>query len=165
MTIADILKYPVGYKFGGCVLTVKKTKKSVRLPNDRYIHTVVLFDSTGEMLADFKDPGGAGAYNPLTKGQQVKITVAEIQTADSTGQAKVDQTGTKIFVDQFVLETSTSNEPGEEYPDWRVTVRGKIRHGLVCAGIKAGRINMVDEISEKTKKIIESHIEFIMTGE
>ncbi len=164
MTIADILKYPVGYKFGGCVLTVKKTKKSVRLPNDRYIHTVVLFDSTGEMLADFKDPGGAGAYNPLTKGQQVKITVAEIQTADSTGQAKVDQTGTKLFVDQFVLETSTQYETGEEYPDWRVTVRGKIRHGVVCSLIRAKEIT-IEPIADQSKKHIEAIVEFIMTGE
>ncbi len=165
MTIDRLLKMQIGqHAAGGFVLTVKKTKKSVKLPNGRYIHTVVLFDNTGEMLADFKDPGGAGVYNPLIKGQQVKIIVAEIQAADSTGQAKVDQTGTKLFVDQFVLETSTQYKE-EEYPDWRVTVRGKIRHGLVCAGIKAGRINMVDEIPKTAKKIIESHIEFIMTGE
>lgn len=157
-TIKQLLAMPIGEKTGGgFILTVKKTKKAVQLPNKQYIHTVVLFDDTGEMLADFKDQGGKGAYNPMIKGWQVKIIVAEIQAADATGRCKEDQTGKKLYVDQFSVVTSQSNEPGDDYPDWRVTVRGKIRHGLVCAYIRAGK--------EIDKVEIEKTIEYIMEGE
>jgi len=155
MNIAQIQKMPVGERLGGFVLTVKKTKKSVQLPNGYYIHTVVLFDSTGEILTDFKDQGGKGAYNPLIKGQEVKIVVAGIQHAE---------TGTKLYVDQFSLVTSQNLEPGEDYPDWRVTVRGKIRHGLVCSLIRAGEIT-IEPITKESKKHIEAMAEYIMEGE
>ena len=131
MKIKELLNGKVGERIGGgFVLTIKKTKKSVSLPNKHYIHTVVLFDDTGEMLADFKDPGGAGAYNPMVKGCQVKIVVAEIQQAEAGGK--------KLYVGQFSVvrgdsEPKVGYEPGDEYPDWRTTVRGKIRHGLCCA--------------------------------
>ena len=156
MNIAQIQKMPVGERLGGgFVLTVKKTKKSVQLPDKTYIHTVVLFDSTGEILADFKDQGGKGAYNPLIKSQEVKVIVAEIQHAE---------VGTKLYVDQFALVTSQDLEPGEEYPDWRTTVRGKIRHGLVCSLIRAGEIT-IEPITKKSKDFIEAMAEYIMTGE
>jgi len=146
ITIEQLKKMPVGHKVGGgFVLTVKKTKKSVQLPNKHYIHSVVLFDSTGEMLADFKDAGGAGAYNPLIKAQEVNIIVAQIQDAEA---------GTKLYVDQFSLVTSQSLEPGEDYPDWRTTVRGKIRHGVVCAYIHSGR--------EPDKETVREWVKFIM---
>lgn len=154
MKISDILKMPIGNKLGGgFVLTVKKTKKAVKLPNGQYIHTVVLFDSTGEMLADFKDPGGKGAYNPMIKGREVRIIVAEIQQAE---------TNTKLYVDQFSLvlggsEPEVGYAPGEDYPDWRTTVRGKIRHGLVCAFIKAGK-----KVDKAEIKALE---DYIMNGE
>lgn len=153
MTIDQLLKMPVGEKTGGFVLTIKKTKKAVQLPNKQYIHTVVLFDETGEMLADFKDQGGKGAYNPMIKGQEVKIIVSEIQQAE---------TGIKLYIDQFALATGNSEPdlgyaPGEDYPDWRTTVRGKIRHGLTCSYIKSGK--------EPDKDTVKKWTEFIMTGE
>lgn len=160
MTIKQLLEMPVGEKIGGgFVLTIKKTKKEVLL-NGYYTHSVVLFDETGEMLADFKDPGGKGARNPMIKGWEVKIIVAEIQAAEPT---KSGEAVKKLYVDQFsvvtanVADQKVGYEPGDDYPDWRVTVRGKIRHGLVCSYIKAGK-----EI-DKTK--IEKLIEYIMEGE
>lgn len=156
ITIAQLKKMPVGEKIGGgFVLTVKKTKKAVPLPNKLYIHTVVLFDETGEMLADFKDPGGTGAYNPMIKGQEVKIIVAEIQHAEA---------GTKLYVDQFSLvtqgsEPKTGYEPGDDYPDWRVTVKGKIRHGIVCSLIRSGVCTQDIDKSE-----VERLIEYIVDG-
>ena len=149
ITIEQLKKMPVGEKIGGgFILTIKKTKKAVQLPNKTYIHTVVLFDKTGEMLADFKDQGGIGAYNPMTKGQEVKIIVAQIQHAEA---------GTKLYVDQFTHNPSLNSEPGNDYPDWRTTIRGKIRHGLVCSYIKAG--------IDIDKREIEDLAEYIMTGE
>lgn len=50
-----VLAMPCGERIGGgFILTVKSTKKYVYLPEGHPIYTVVLFDNTGEMLADFK---------------------------------------------------------------------------------------------------------------
>lgn len=164
ITIEQLKKMPVGEKIGGgFALTIKKTKKAVQLPDKTYIHTVVLFDKTGEMLADFKDQGGAGAYNPMIKGQEVKIIVAKIQHAEA---------GTKLYVDQFSIPSSGSEpkvgyEAGEDYPDWRTTVRGKIRHGIVTSDKGAGIVPNCKE-TEKCKAYKMDALyweEFIMTGE
>lgn len=166
ITIKQLLEMKVGSKIGGgFVLTVKKTKKAVQLPNKHYIHTVVLFDSTSEMLADFKDPGGAGVYNPMKKGNEYKIIVAEIQQAEP-------QAGKKLWVDQFSVvrggsEPEVGYEPGDDYPDWRVTVRGKIRHGLVCAMIpkkEFGPHSNMLVLTDEDKKKIEELAEYIMEG-
>jgi len=170
MNIAQLQKMTVGERIGGgFVLTVKKTKKSVQLPNKYYIHTVVLFDSTGEMLADFKDQGGKGAYNPMIKGHDYKIIVAEIQHADPASKEIALRDAKKLYVDQFSKVTQGSEPdvgyaPGEDYPDWRTTVRGKIRHGLVCAFIQSGEI-AVEPITKESKEYIEAMTEYIMTGE
>ncbi len=161
MTVTELLKMPVGQPIGGgFILTVKKTKKSVRLPNKRYVHTVVLFDATGEILADFKDPSPTD-YNPIIKGRQVKIIVAEIQAADSMGRAKIDQTGKKLYVNQYAINTQTIDEYEQELnaeeQRWDKINRGKVRHGLVCSYIKAGK--------EINRPEIEALVEYIMTGE
>jgi len=164
MTIAELLKMSVGQKIGGIgVLTVKKTKKSVRLPDKRYIHTVVLFDRTGDMLADFRDPSPMG-YNPIGKGRQVAIEVAEIQAADSIGRSKVDQTGKKLFVHQYSIPTMSIDEYeqglSEEEERWDKINRGKVRHGLCCAFIRSNTANPLD-----IKKQINELVDYIMTGE
>ncbi len=163
MTTAELLKMPVGQKIGGgFVLTIKKTKKFVQLPNKSYIFTVVLFDATGEILADFKTIGGS----PLGKGRQVKVIVAEIQAADSTGRSKVDQTGKKLYVDQFSMVTQTiteyEDELNEQEQRWDAITQGKIRHGLTCSLVKGKR--SID-ISVSEKEEINSLVEFIKTGE
>jgi len=160
MTIVTLLDMPIGQRIGGgFVLTVKKTKKSVQLPSKRYIHTVVLFDNTGEMLADFKDPTVAG-YSPLIKGQQVHIIVAEIQAA-ATSQSKVEQTGKKLFVDQYDIIRDIGDpdyfQGIDNMSDQEAMVKGKIRHGITCAYIHAGK--------EPDKNDIKKWTEFVLTGE
>jgi len=168
MTIAELLSMPVGQKVaGGFILTVKKTKKSVRLPDKRYIHTVVLFDNTGEMLADFRDPSPT-EYNPIIKGRQISVIVAKIQAADSSGRAKVDQTGTKLFVKQYSIPTMAIDEYEqgltEDEERWDKINRGKVRHGLVCALIRAGEIK-IEPIADQSKEHIRAMVKFIMTDE
>lgn len=157
MIISQLLKMPVGQRTGGgFILTIKKTKKSVQLPNKKYIHTVVLFDNSGEILADFKDPTKAG-YIPLIKGQQVHIIVAEIQNAES---------GIKLYVDQYEV---VKGKPGPDYfqgfddmPDYEAIVRGKIRMHTTCSFIRAG-MNFYE--IDKHKEAINKMVDFIMTGE
>ena len=155
ITIAQLLVMPVGERVGGgFLMTIKTVKKSTQLPNGKFVHTVVLFDNTGEMLADIKDPG---TYNPPIRGTQLLIVVAEIQAAEK---------GTKLYIDQFDFPASKS-EPdyyagGDNIPDWQTITRGKIRHGIVCACIKTG--NSLVRVNE-LKPQIEELVEYVFTGE
>lgn len=156
ITVAQLLAMPVGERIGGgFLMTIKTIKKSTQLPNGKYVHTVVLFDNTGEMLADIKDPKG---YIPPIRGSQLLVVVAIIQAAEK---------GTKLYIDQFDMPAGKS-EPdyyagGDNIPDWETITRGKIRHGIICSMIRAGS-NMHD-ILVKDKKEIESLVEYIFTGE
>lgn len=154
MTITQLLAMPVESRIGGgFILTVKTTKKYVQLPNKKYVHTVVLFDKTGEMVADFL----SGTYNPLIKGEQIKIIVAEIQAL----VLKDGASGIKLYVSQFERLTQTLDEYEREQNEyalvWDKQTRGKIRHGLVCSYIRTG--------AEIDKERIEQLVEYIMTGE
>lgn len=155
ITIAELLAMPVGERIGGgFMLTVKTVKKTSQLPNKDYIFTVVLFDKTGEMLADFK----RSRYIPLIRNAQVLIVVAEIQTAEK---------GTKLFVHEFDRPKGKS-EPdyyqgvGDDIPDWETTTKGKIRHGLVCSLLRTGKPITLDRV---TKINIEKLVDYIFTGE
>jgi len=157
ITIAQLQQMPVGSKIGGgFIQTVKMTKKSVRQPNNRYIHTVVLFDQTGEMVADFEDPG-VGTYTPVKKGDQVKIIVAEIQAL----VLKDGSNGIKLYVREYQTRTQTVDEYEAEAAgyeaNWQKEIRGKCRHGLVCSFIRAGK--------DIDKAQIDLLVEYIMTGE
>ncbi len=161
MTIDQLLKMPVGERIGGgFILTIKTTKKSVQLPNKKYIHTVVLFDKTGEMVADFL----SGTYNPLIKGEQVKIVVAEIQAL----VLKDGANGIKLYVSQFERLSQTvdeyEREQNEYKLEWDKQTRGKIRHGLVCSLIKSG-VLLPDILDVGYKPLIEKLVEYVFTGE
>jgi hypothetical protein len=154
-TIKQLREMPVGTRIGGgFVLTVKMTKKSVQLPNKQYVHTVVLCDETGEMVADFLDPG---TYLPVKKGQQIKIIVAEIQEL----VLKAGDNGVKLYVSQFQVITQTIDEYEADTLIYQSRleseIRGKCRYGLVCSFIRAGK--PID------KAEIGLLVEYIMTGE
>ncbi len=157
MTITQLQKMPVGERVGGgFILTVKQTKKYVQLPNKHYVHTVVLFDETGEMVADFLDPG-VGIYSPIIKREKIKIIIAEIQGL----VLKAGDNGTKLYVTQYQKLTQTLDEYEAEAAgyavQWNREIKGKIRHGLVCSFIRAGK--------DIDKAQIELLVEYIMTGE
>jgi len=161
MTIDQLLKMSVGEKVdGGVVFAVKTTKNWTRLPDNNYVFTVVLFDDTGEVLADFKN----AAYDPLKKRDNVSIVAAQIQAADPSSKKIALKEGKKLWVDQYVIVTNHASrtEPDyyqgdEELRDWQAVTKGKIRHGLTCAYIRAGKA--ID------KQEIEKLVEYIFTGE
>lgn len=139
MTISQLLAMPIDSKIGGgFILTVKKTKKSIKLPSGQHVHTVVLFDKTGEILADFEDIASEG-YNPLQKNWQIAIIVAEIQAADATGRQLVDQTGKKLYVRQYSLPSVTEPPDIMNFSDSDKIVRGKIKTWLIAAKIQSGK--------------------------
>ena len=158
-TIEQLRAMPVGTRIGGgFILTVKMTKKSVQLPNKKYVHTVVLCDETGEMVADFL---GTEAYLPMKKGEQVKIIVAEIQEL----VLKEGNDGQKLVVSQWQVKTQTLDEYDAEIASyktlWEKETRGKIRHGVVCSCIQRG-MPLPEIIMSKTA--IETVVEYIFDG-
>lgn len=178
ITITQLLTMPIGEKIGGgFVLTVKTTKKSISLPDDKMaIQTVVLFDKTGEMLADFVCPYADEKYGyrdvlsiGVKKGDQVKIIVAQIQVADPTSNKIALKEGKKLYVDQFEkLSQVLSEYEGQliDYQeDWDKQTRGKIRHGIVCSMIhSSGSFEDLKSI-EHYKEQIEKLVEYVFTGE
>ena len=161
ITVKQLRQMPIGQRIGGgFVLTVKMTKKSVQLPNKKYIHSVVLCDETGEMLADFVGP--PNSYLPMKKGGQVKIIVAEIQEL----VLKAGNDGMKLYVEQFETLTQTLDEYEAEIEvealinqnQWHREIKGKIRHGIVCSMIQSG-LPVDDILIHKTQ--IETLVKYV----
>lgn len=166
ITINQLLQMPINERVGGgFTLTIKATKKYVNLPDGTPIYTVILVDSTGEMLADFK--GTKGTYAPFIKGEPIKIIVAQVQAADPSSNKIALQEGKKLYVDQFEKLTQTLSEFEQEQDTWKLEwdkqTRGKVRHGVVCAMIKAG-FN-ISAITEEYKPAIEKLVDYIFNGE
>lgn len=165
ITISQLLAMPVGEKIGGgFVLTVKTTKKWIRLPDNNYVFTVVLIDETGEILADFKN----ATYDPIQKQDTIAIRNGQVQAAEADSGLRASQEGKKLWIEQYTIVTSNASRTadsirsyenmGEDFPDWETIVRGKIRHGIVCSYIQSGR-----DVPQAS--YIESLVEYIFTGE
>ncbi|KKN75903.1 hypothetical protein LCGC14_0376110 [marine sediment metagenome] len=154
MTIADILKYPVGYKFGGCELEIKHARK-LRNPKDKgvWYQEVTLVDETGEMPADVK----IGKRNPLRRTAEIHLIVAEIQRCE---------TGKKIYIDQFSFPTQS--EPDEWNPLLAPTdVRSRVKCWLVAANVEPGKntdLVMTNLLAFAEHPMLEKVIDSILKG-
>ncbi len=146
MTVKQLLAMEIGAKTGGGFpLTIKTVKKRWKLRNFSWIHQVVLFDTTGEILTDVLCDNNI----PFTRNSELLIVVCELQ---------VTENGKKLFVHEWRQQSDT--EPpdrlawanGEE----ERIIRGKIRHGLVCAYLQSGT-----KPDEEEVLFLE---EFILTG-
>jgi hypothetical protein len=186
ITIKQILEWPVGYKSGGFVLTVKKVKKFWELPQADgtlvghkgegriIIHQAVLTDGTGDLLCDLQTNSPEhGNHNPLKVGQMIRIIVCEVQKAYEK-KGTDPEPDKKLFIEQYedyikqeVRRGESPWGPDSEAFEWaearKEEVKGKIRHGIVCAMIKspAGRPKARDP---ETERYINAWVEFIVTG-
>ncbi len=159
MKLEQLLIQEHGQKIGGMILTVKTCKKSWEVEGTWW-HQVLFMDETGEMPADVK----IGTYLPLKRQDKVGVIVAEVRDAEYLGKPR------KILVvDQYKVQYQAADEYYAEadkaYAVEMREVRGKIRHGLSCAFIRA--IDIADQPINPTpsiKKAILEWTEFIMTG-
>ena len=169
MTIKQLLDMPIDKeksKCGGFQLTVKVARKTVEVDR-KHLQWVVFMDETGEIPGEVSLPK-SNAY--LNKGQPIHITVCWLQPGEK---------GPKLYVDQWYPITQTVDEYEARYhADWgsqdvseamewqavrREEIKGKCRHGVVCAMIR-GKNGLVD-LDEGTKGLINIYVDFIMTGE
>ena len=167
MTIKQLLEMPIGVesRSGGFQLTVKVARKTVEV-DKKYLQWVVFMDSTGEIPGEVSIASRARA---LQKNQPIHITVCWLQQGEK---------GKKLYVDQWYPITQTLDEYEARYhSDWgsqeiteamewqevrREEIKGKCRHGVVCAMIQSG-VNIYEV--DKHKEIINKWVDFIVTGE
>lgn len=189
-TIKQILEWPVGYKSGGFVLTVKTVKKHWEVPqedgclvghkdDDRIlVKQAVLTDGTGDLLADIKICSPEhGNHLHLAVGHLIRVITCEVQTAYD-GKGKDPTPNKKLYIDQY--EDYVKQPVGRGEQPWgseddnalawaearKEEIKGKIRHGLACAYMRTTPPdtlpgNPVDDV----KKTINLWVDFIMTGE
>lgn len=188
-TIKQILDWPLGYKSGGFFLTVKNVKKFWEIPQSDgafvghkgegriMANQAVLTDLTGDLLADIKISSPEhGNHNSLKAGQAIRIITCEVQAAYPQ-KGKDPPKGKKLYVDQYEdyikqeLGVESAWGPDDEAFAWaearKEEVKGKCRHGIVCALMKSKGIGVQDEIPipPHYKKRINEVVDFIMTGE
>ncbi len=154
MTIAQLLKMPVGTRIGGgFVLTIKTARKKTQVKNN-WIHTVTLFDETGEMEADVN----IKTYAPLIRSQEIKIIVAEIQQT---------RDGIKLYVDQFapVVEVAEPPMSGFEIQqaDAAQVVRSKIKCLFLMGKFQSGKSD-AEVLKSSKSKILEEIIDETVKG-
>ncbi len=159
--IEQILIQPIGQRFNAGTLTVKTCKKTWQVKEVWY-HQVLFMDDTGEIPADVK----ISKYLPLKRGQQVNVIVGMVREAEYLGKPRKI-----LLVGQYALPTITVDEYNSQEEDWAAMrqdeIKGKIRHGLVCAYVQGYtiKVGVVPEASENRKKDILEWQDFIMTGE
>lgn len=142
ITIQQIKDWPLGYKSGGFPVTVKTAKKIWEVRAVFYQQATIM-DGTGEMLADFK----IGRRIPLHSGGEYKIIVAQVQYDEKQGK--------KLFIDQFAPIVQIG-EPELQpfYGQSEREIRGKVKHGLVCAVL-----TRTDDVDYEA---LNKHLEYIL---
>jgi hypothetical protein len=153
MTIKQLLAMPIGEKVGGFELSIKTFKKNFQV-GKVWFQQVILMDTTGEMPADVNI---GTKYNPIRgRASSIRIVVCEVQEAEYLGKDRK-----KLLVHECTFPTTTMAEWEEEQEaieaKWNKEIEGKIRHGLVCSFVKAGK--------EIDKPAIEALVKYITTGE
>jgi len=167
MTIKQLLETPLGeeHRTGGFQLTVKRAR-STREHGKKYLQEVLWLDATGEIAGEILLPKRI----PLQNNANINITVCWLQQAEK-GEKKlyVEQwTPVQWTADGYEASRSMANslfDPEDEF-----IIRGKVRHGVVCAYISAGK--MIDRdgipLNPKSNEYITNNItawvDFIMTG-
>ena len=156
MKISQLLIQPHGQKIGGGFTLAIKTRKKEWQVGTIWWQQLICMDETGEIPVDVKL-----GKERVTLRTDIKVIVAEVRDAEYLNKPR------KILVvDQFSIPTITVDEYYDQadkaYAVEMKEVRGKIRHGLVCAYISSGKDMFL--YPENTKKQILELTEFIMTG-
>ncbi len=151
-TVEQIKAMSVGrdHRFGSgaTTLAIKTKKRCWEIKPGKWIHTVLLSDETGDILADVN----IGPYSPLTS-PDITLVVAWIKDSDY-----LNKPIKMLYIDQFRINKQTEPDFDADWkaPDWDAINRGKVRHGVVCAFIRAGK--------DINKLTVDKLVEYIMTG-
>lgn len=156
--IKDIKTYAAGTIFKGFPLLIKTARKTFTDANDQTWQEVVFMDASGEILGHILLDADKGNV-PWKSKTNLCIMDGIIQDTDERKKQAVKIVVTECFDAATPLSYDQSQDMQAE--DWRrmreEEIKGKIRHGLVCADKSAGKV--------PNKKDILEWQEFILTGE
>ena len=180
LTIADLLKLPVGAKIrargAGLAFAIKTTKKHWALPDGQRIQQFLLTDATGDILADVKcdpkkytDRDGVekSGYDDLAGRNQIAVISGEIQA--TVKNIMTDAQPIKLFVEEY------ATYPASSEPEWmegidpglvafqQREIEGKCRFGIVCSQIRA-KMTLVAILGAENKAKINEAVQFIKEG-
>ncbi|MHC4605288.1 MAG: hypothetical protein ACYS6W_18380 [Planctomycetota bacterium] len=161
-TIKQILEWPVGYKSGGFVLVVKVAKKKWNV-GDQWFQRVMFADGAGdEIFGEILLNGNNG----IQRNVPLRLIHAERRICDVNNKPVP-----ALFVSQWKDDRPVMSEPDilNDFESWQAArqdeIRGKVRHGIVCAMIRSTPANGDwPEPETAQKDFIHKWVDFIMTG-
>lgn len=164
MNIAQIKQLDVGMAGIGCSGQVTwagksehKTGVSGGEPYDFWSQFIVIADNTEKIGVQINNP----PPNGVAKDDTVTIEKAKLKSYIDKDNKTVLKLQGKLAIDRPPQEAQqppqqAAQRPNSAKPDWDAIAEGKVRHGLVCAYIQAGKEPMVAEVNY--------WMEFIVTG-
>jgi len=177
LMIKDLKSMAAGTKVSGFPLLIKTARQPFRDAEENVWQEVVFMDSSGEMIGHIllannvpQREGhhtGTAGYEPWQSKQRLCVMDGEIQDADIRKKEAM-----KIVVtDCFDLAVNLTYDQRQELQteEWQKLrqdeIKGKIRHGIVCAMIQAPNNKPPTARDAKTEEYINAWVDFIMTGE
>lgn len=165
VNIAELKKLAEGTEVAGLPLLIKTARKTFADTDNLFWQEVVFMDATGEIIGHVLMDSEAAHFQSKTR---LCIMKATIQPTDAGHRGKE---ANKLVVTEcfdMAVKLSYDQVQGLDEIDWEAKreaeIRGKIRHGIVCACIQ-GQVFTPGEFEPDEKLLINALVEFIMTGE
>jgi len=158
--IKEMKNLAAGTEVKGFPLLIKTARKTFKDAEDNVWQEVVFMDSSGEITGHIAMEGNV----PWKSKDNLCIMEATIQDTDERGRQ-----GIKLVVtDCFDTATPFTYDQGQEMQagDWKKMhedeIKGKIRHGIVCAMIQAPNNKPPTANDPKTEEYINAWVDFII---
>ncbi len=179
--IKDLKSMAAGTVIEGMPLMIKRARKAYRDAEGKPFQEVVFMDCTGEMpglilLDDAKNTTQSHSTTGVSTVWKSKTNICIMYgVLQDTDERKKE--GVKLVVhDCFDAATPLGYDQSQDLQaeDWKQLredeIKGKIRHGLVCAFIQSNQIEPdmtsgQEHIPKFAKAIINEIVDYIMTGE
>lgn len=169
LMIKDIKKMAAGTEIKGLPLMIKTARKPFTEAGGQTYQEVIFMDSSGEMTGNILLDPDIGCV-PWKSKTNICIMLGEIQDTDERRKESVKL----VVYECFDAATPLSYDQGQELQaeDWKQLrqdeIKGKIRHGLVCALVprmEFGPHMAVLKLTDGYKQDINNLVDFIMTGQ
>lgn len=164
--IKDLKKSAAGTAIRGLALMIKTARKPFKDANGDIYQEVVFMDASGEMTGHIFIDNEATRWKSKTN---LCIMNGELQFTDERGK----ESNKLVVFECFDAATPLGYDQVQDLQaeDWKKLredeIKGKIRHGQVCAYIKGytNKVGAMPSVTETIKKTILEWQEFVLNGE
>lgn len=183
LMIKDLKKLPEGTEISGFPLLIKIARGTFRDADENIWQEALFMDATGEITGqillepyetetEYKSHKTTGDAPFWQSKQRICVMKGTIQDADVRKKPTAKIVITECF--DLAVRLTHSQQQDLQEEEWQQLrqdeIKGKIRHGLVCALIRAGQIEPdmksgKEHIPKLAKAIINEIVDFIITGE